>query len=266
MDNIDDADIRRAGMFARDTAGTAAIEFAIVAPLLIAIILATLQAALIFLVEAFFESSAEQAARTVLTNKTLRTPNAQMTASEFQTEICTQLTTLFNCSELIVELEPLPAGTTNLASLLPQFNATGNSWARLRSTSARTPTGGNRHAARGDVSLAGLRRPARAQSRQFCERHKDAGVDAGLPGRTAMNAVPSSARRPRALKSPRTRGRRRRRILAHPAGRPAHDGARRLWRAGLSASSGRWSFPPRRSPISSPRATTPTRRPSPAPR
>jgi Flp pilus assembly protein TadG len=126
--NIHDADIQRTGIFARDTAGTAAIEFAIVAPLLIAIILATLQAALIFLVGAFFESSAIQAARTVLTNNALTNPtniNQMMTPSEFENEICTELTTLFNCSELIVELEPLPPGTTNLASLLPQFSANG---------------------------------------------------------------------------------------------------------------------------------------------
>lgn len=120
MDDIGDADTRRVDMLIRDTAGTAAIEFAIVAPLLIGVMLATLQAALIFLVEAFFESSAEQAARTVLTNQT-----SNLTVSQFQTEICTQLTTLFNCANLVVELEPLPAGTTNLTSLLPQFNANG---------------------------------------------------------------------------------------------------------------------------------------------
>ncbi len=125
MRNIHDADIRRSGAFIRDAAGTAAIEFAIVAPLLIAVMLATLQAALIFLVEAFFESSAEQAARTVLTNQT-----SSLTAKQFEAEICTQLTTLFNCSELVVLLEPLPAGTTNITSLLPQFDATG----KLKST------------------------------------------------------------------------------------------------------------------------------------
>lgn len=120
MHNIHDADIQRSGIFARDTAGTAAIEFAIVAPLLIAIILATLQTALIFLVQAFFETSAEQAARTVLTNQT-----SSLTATQFEKEICTELTTLFSCANLVVELEPLPPGTTNLAGLLPQFDATG---------------------------------------------------------------------------------------------------------------------------------------------
>ena len=114
------AGVRGLGAFIPDAAATAAIEFAIVAPLLIAIVLATLQTASIFLVEAFFETSAEQAARVVLTNQT-----SNITVSQFETEICTQLTALFNCANLIVELEPLPAGTTNLTSLLPQFNVNG---------------------------------------------------------------------------------------------------------------------------------------------
>ena len=90
------------------------------APLVVAVVLATLQAAAIFLVEAFFESAAEAAARVVLTNQT-----SSLTAAQFQNEVCSQLTALFHCSQVIVELEPLPAGTTNLSALLPQFNANG---------------------------------------------------------------------------------------------------------------------------------------------
>jgi hypothetical protein len=56
----------------------------------------------------------------VLTNQV-----STLTASQFQTEVCNQLTTLFNCSQVVVELEPLPPGTSNLTALLPQFNASG---------------------------------------------------------------------------------------------------------------------------------------------
>ena len=49
-----------------------------------------------------------------------------MTTAQFQAEICAELTALFNCSQVVVQLTPLPAGTTNLASLLPQFNSNGN--------------------------------------------------------------------------------------------------------------------------------------------
>jgi Flp pilus assembly protein TadG len=105
---------------ADDEAGSPAVEFALVFPIFIAIVLATLQAASLFLVKAFFESSAEAAARVVLTNQT-----QTLTVTQFQTEVCNQLTALFSCSQVTVELEPLPAGTTNLTAMLPQFNSSG---------------------------------------------------------------------------------------------------------------------------------------------
>src|SRR5271168_2965970 len=112
---------RLARKLAGDETGSPAVEFALVFPIFIAIVLATLQAASIFLVKAFFESSAEQAARVVLTNQT-----DSLTAAQFQTEICNQLTALFNCGQVTVALEPLPAGTTNLTSMLPTFDSKGN--------------------------------------------------------------------------------------------------------------------------------------------
>ncbi len=107
--------------FARDEKASPTVEFALVAPLFFAIVLATLQAATIFLVKAFFESAAEAGARIVLTNQT-----ESMTTAQFKAQICAELTALFNCGQVTVELTPLPTGTTNLSSLLPQFNSKGN--------------------------------------------------------------------------------------------------------------------------------------------
>ena len=106
---------------AGDETGSPAVEFALVFPIFIAIVLATLQAGTIFLVKAFFELSAEEAARIVLTNQT-----ESLTASQFHTQICNQLTALFNCGQVIVELEPMPVGTTNVGALLPTFDVNGN--------------------------------------------------------------------------------------------------------------------------------------------
>jgi Flp pilus assembly protein TadG len=115
------AGLRRLGQkLAGDETGSPAIEFALVFPIFIAVVLATLQAASIFLVKAFFESAAEEAARVVLTNQT-----ETLTVAQFQTEVCNQLTALFSCAQVTVELEPLPTGTTNLSSMLPQFNSSG---------------------------------------------------------------------------------------------------------------------------------------------
>ena len=106
---------------ADDETGSPAVEFALVFPIFIGIVLATLQAASLFLVKAFFETAAEEAARVVLTNQT-----QSLTVAQFQTEVCNQLTALFTCSQVTVELEPLPAGTTNLSSMLPTFDSKGN--------------------------------------------------------------------------------------------------------------------------------------------
>src|SRR5262249_5520269 len=85
------------------------------------VVLATLQAGTIFLVKAFFESSAEEAARIVLTNQT-----TSGTTAQFQTEVCTQLTAVFNCGDVTLALEPVPRGTANLTALLPTFDSKGN--------------------------------------------------------------------------------------------------------------------------------------------
>jgi Flp pilus assembly protein TadG len=112
---------RSARKFVGDKVGSPAVEFALVFPIFIGIVLATLQACSIFLAKAYFESGAETAARVVLTNQT-----SSLTAAQFQTEICNQLTALFNCGQVTVELEPLPAGTTNVSAMLPTFDSQGN--------------------------------------------------------------------------------------------------------------------------------------------
>ena len=61
--------IRLVRKLAGDEAGSPAVEFALVFPIFIAVVLATMQAGSIFLVKAFFETWAEQAARVVLTNQ-----------------------------------------------------------------------------------------------------------------------------------------------------------------------------------------------------
>jgi Flp pilus assembly protein TadG len=82
------ADASRLGRkLAGDEAGSPAVEFALVFPIFIAVVLATLQAGTIFLAKAFFESAAEEAARIVLTNQT-----GSLTAAQFKTEFCNQLT------------------------------------------------------------------------------------------------------------------------------------------------------------------------------
>jgi hypothetical protein len=64
----------------------------------------------------------------VLTNQAVSTSNGvstPMTQAQFQAAICAQFNALFNCSQLIVQLEPLPGTATSLSALVPQFNSDG---------------------------------------------------------------------------------------------------------------------------------------------
>jgi hypothetical protein len=90
--------------------------------------LATLQVGVIFLAKSYLETGAEQGARLVLTNQAVTTSNGvstPMTQAQFQAAICAQFNAMFNCSQLIVQLEPLPSSATSLTSLVPQFNPDG---------------------------------------------------------------------------------------------------------------------------------------------
>ena len=107
--------------FAREERAIGAVEFAFAAPIIIAIILCTLQAGIIFVAKACLETGAEQAARDVLDNQA-----SSYTQAQFNTDVCNQLPSLFTCANLIVQLSQLPESATSVTSYLPQFNADGS--------------------------------------------------------------------------------------------------------------------------------------------
>ena len=120
-----------AAAFARRQDGGPALEFALVAPIFIVLLFATFQAAIIYLANAYLETAAEDAARTVLTNNavTTTTSNGQttatpMTAAQFQAAVCSEITTLFTCGNIMVGLAPA-ASTTSISTAAPAFNANG---------------------------------------------------------------------------------------------------------------------------------------------
>ncbi len=101
--------------------GVTAIEFVFVAPIMIAILLATLQAAVIFIAQSYLDNMAEDAMRTVLTNQAYA-----LTQTQFKQTVCANITALFSCSNMIVDLEPAPSTASAIAAALPQFDAKGN--------------------------------------------------------------------------------------------------------------------------------------------
>lgn len=105
--------------FARSEDGGPAAEFALAAPIIFALIFATAQVAIIYLANAYLETAAEDAARQVMTNQT-----TSMTASQFQSAVCQNITTLFTCANIMINLTTANS-TTSISTAAPTFNANG---------------------------------------------------------------------------------------------------------------------------------------------
>ena len=85
----------------RDTAGSSAIEFAIVAAPFLVVIFMILQVGLIYLANGELENAAAQGARLI------RTGDAQsqnFDAGRFKTEVCKNLTALLSCDHLSLDV------------------------------------------------------------------------------------------------------------------------------------------------------------------
>jgi Flp pilus assembly protein TadG len=112
--------------FSRDERGVTAIEFAFVAPILFAVLLATLQIAVIFFAESYLATVADATMRTVLTNQAATSGVTIATfPAQFRTELCKNVTALLNCNQIIISLQPAPTTSAGIASALPTFDATG---------------------------------------------------------------------------------------------------------------------------------------------
>ncbi len=120
--------------FPADTGATTAVEFALVAPLVIALILGAMQIAVIYLAQAELEDAAEQAARLVLTNQAPASGTAGQ--ASFATAVCGYLPALFTCSNVMVDLEAqtISANSSDALTMTPPtltYNSSGqvtNSW------------------------------------------------------------------------------------------------------------------------------------------
>ena len=106
--------------FRASESGSPAIEFALVSPIIIALLFSMVQVSVIFLAKFYLEAAAEAGARLVLTNQV-----NGMTQAQFQTAICGEITALFTCGNIIVQLEQAPSSAAGMATAMPQFNAKG---------------------------------------------------------------------------------------------------------------------------------------------
>jgi Flp pilus assembly protein TadG len=88
--------------FRRNRKGASALEFAIVAPIFLALLFAIVETALMFFASQVLETVTQDAAREILTGQA---QNANMSQSQFATYVCSQVPALFNCNNIAIDVE-----------------------------------------------------------------------------------------------------------------------------------------------------------------
>ncbi len=118
------------GRFARDKRATSAVEFAMLALPLFAIILAALQTALVLMAEQELDTAAEQAGRLVMTSQvtSVSGQSGYLTQAQFTTKVCSYLVALFNCSNLMVNMQTASSFASASTSAPSYTTLQQNSW------------------------------------------------------------------------------------------------------------------------------------------
>ena len=111
----------RLSAFARDERGGTAVEFGLVAPIVVSMLLAALQVALVFLARTSLETATEAAGRLVMTNQVT---NGAYTQAQFKTAVCAKLTAPLQCSGVYVQLQS-QASLSNVSTTPPTLSYDG---------------------------------------------------------------------------------------------------------------------------------------------
>ena len=95
--------------FRRNRRGSAAVEFALVAPVFFALLFAIIETAIMFFASQVLETITQNSARMILTGQA---QTAAYTQAQFQTYVCSQIPALFTCGNVYVDVESYPSFTT----------------------------------------------------------------------------------------------------------------------------------------------------------
>jgi Flp pilus assembly protein TadG len=88
--------------FRRNRTGSAAVEFALVAPVFFALLFAIIETGIIFLAGQVLETITQDSARMILTGQA---QTAAYTQAQFQTYVCSQIPALFTCNNISIDVE-----------------------------------------------------------------------------------------------------------------------------------------------------------------
>jgi Flp pilus assembly protein TadG len=82
------------GRFRRNRRGSAAVEFALVAPMFFAVLFAIIELALVFFASQILETVTQDTSRLIMTGQA---QNAAFTQAQFKNAVCAKLVTMFDC-------------------------------------------------------------------------------------------------------------------------------------------------------------------------
>ena len=96
------------GRFRRNRRGSAAVEFALVAPVFFALLFAIIETAIVFFANQVLETITQNSARMLLTGQA---QTQAFTQTQFKTYVCGQIPALFTCGNVFVDVQSYPAFT-----------------------------------------------------------------------------------------------------------------------------------------------------------
>jgi Flp pilus assembly protein TadG len=115
---------KRCFSFFRDKKGATAVEFGLVAAPFIALVVGIIQTFLTFFAQQLLEQVVKQSSRLILTGQAQA---ASLTQTQFSQKVCQQVVILFNCNNLIINVQAynsFSASTTSAPTLT--FDTNGN--------------------------------------------------------------------------------------------------------------------------------------------
>jgi Flp pilus assembly protein TadG len=99
--------------FRRSRRGSAAVEFALVAPLFFCMLFAILETAIVFFAGMVLDNATQESARLILTRQA---QNSSMTEADFKQNLCDRIKVMFNCQgnlgNLTVDMKSFAPGDT----------------------------------------------------------------------------------------------------------------------------------------------------------
>ena len=107
--------------FRQSRRGSAAVQFAIVAPLFFGLLFAIIEVALMFFAGQVLETITQNSARMILTGQA---QNNSYTQAQFANYVCTQVPALFDCSSIYIDVESWSSASS--VTINSQIDSSGN--------------------------------------------------------------------------------------------------------------------------------------------